>query len=111
MIGGAVGLGTGLAGVVSGNDVAKTKMRSLQLQSDIAAANAHQNFAAAHERIGDNIHRQNAVNAVARGGRIQTVKEYADKVLGTGPRQRPYRCGGSIQKTYCDGGLKIKIKR
>ena len=105
LIGGVVGLGTGLGGVVYGNVDAKN------VDADIAANNARRNFAAAHERIGDNMHRQQAVNAVARGGRIQTIKEYADKVLGTGPKQREYRCGGSIQKTYCDGGLKIKIKR
>ena len=111
LIGGVVGLGTGLGGVFYGNRDAKNRLRALNADAASAANDARMNFSSAHERIGDNIHRQNAVNAVARGGRIQTVKEYADKVLGTGPRQRSYRCGGSIQKTYCDGGLKIKIKR
>ena len=113
LIGGVVGLGTGLTGVLSGNEEARNRLKALNLDASLAADASRMNFAAAHERIGDNIHRQNAVNAVAKGGPIrrQSIREYAEKVLGPGARQREYRCGGSIQKVYCDGGLKIKIKR
>lgn len=111
LIGGVVGLGTGLGGVLSGNDTAKTKLRSLQLQSDIAASTAQQNFAAAHERIGDNIHRQNAVNAVKNGGRIQTIKEYADKVLLNKPKMRLHNGFSNISRIKGEGGLTIRIKK
>jgi len=112
LIGGVVGLGTGLGGVLTGNAAAHAKQDQLNLEADLAADTAQRNFAAAHERIGDNIHRQNAVNAVARGGKIQTIKDYADKVLLQKPRQAEhYNCGGRIQKVYCNGGLKIRIKK
>ena len=111
LIGGVVGLGTGLGGVLSGNDTAKTKLRSLQLQSGIAASTARQNFAAAHERIGDNIHRQNAVNAVARGGKIQTIKEYADKVLLHKPKMRSHNGFSNISRIKGEGGLTIRFKK
>lgn len=111
LIGGVVGLGTGLGGVLSGNDTAKTKLRSLQLQSDIARSTAQQNFAAAHERIGDNIHRQNAVNAVKNGGRIQTIKEYADKVLLNKPKMRSHNGFSDIKRIKGEGGLTIRFKK
>ena len=107
LIGGVVGLGTGLGGVISGNDTAKTKLRSLQLQSDIAASTAQQNFAAAHERIGDNIHRQNAVNAVGRGGEINRL---IDKTLLSYPKQREHR-GSSVTRIRKDGGFVYRVKR
>lgn len=110
-IGAGVGLLTGLGGVISGNDTAKTRLRSLQLQSDIAASTARQNFAAAHERIGDNIHRQNAVNAVARGGKIQTIKEYADKVLLHKPKMRSHNGFSNISRIKGEGGLTIRFKK
>ena len=113
LIGGVVGLGTGLGGVLSGNDTAKTKLRSLQLQSDIARSTAQQNFAAAHERIGDNIHRQNAVNAVAQGGPIrrQSIKEYADKVLLNKPKMREHNGFSDIKRIKGEGGLTIRFKK
>ena len=111
LIGGVVGLGTGLGGVVYGNVDAKNKLRSLNVDADIAANNARRNFAAAHERIGDNMHRQQAVNAVARGGRIETIRNYANKVLSPAVRQRQLKPGGRIQKISGEGGLTIRIKK
>ena len=107
-IGAGVGLLTGLGGVLSGNDMAKTKLRSLQLQSDIARSTAQQNFAAAHERIGDNIHRQNAVNAVKYGG---AISRFADNALLKVPKQVEHKCGGKIERLYCNGGVKVRIHK
>lgn len=113
LVGGVIGLGTGLGGVISGNDTAKVRLRSLQLQRDVAAANAQQNFAAAHERIGDNIHRQNAVNAVAKGGPIrrQSITEYADRVLHNKPKMREHSGFSDIRRIKGEGGLTIRFKK
>ena len=115
LVGGVVGLGTGLGGVLTGNAAAHIKQDSLNLQADLAADAARQNFAAAHERIGDNIHRQNAVNAVKYGGKItrqQSIQEFAQKKLFGEPRQAEQRrCGGSIKRVYCNGGLKVRFTK
>lgn len=108
LAGAVVGFGTGLGGVLTGNASARAKQQQLSLETDLAADAAQQNFAAAHERIGDNIHRQNAVNAVAEGGPIHRM---IDDTLLKKPRQREYRCGGKVQKLYCNGGVKIRIKK
>ena len=111
LIGGGVGLLTGLGGVLTGNQAARIKQQELNFQADIAADAARQNFAAAHERIGDNIHRQNAVNAVKYGGKIQTIKDYANKVLSV-PHQKEHGGGISrVKKEYCNGGLKVSFKK
>ena len=104
----AVGGLTGIGGVLAGDSAARTRQESLNIQAQLAGDAAQQNFSAAHERIGDNIHRQNAVNAVAEGGPIHRMIN--DTLLKT-PKQREYRCGGKVQKLYCNGGVKIRIKK
>lgn len=109
IIGGVVGLGTGLGGVLEGNNSAHVRQNSLNLQAGLASENAQMNFAAAHERIGDNIHRQNAVNAVARGGQI---RRFADNALLKVPKQAEHHNGaGSVTKTKVEGGLKVRFKK
>lgn len=112
LAGGVIGLGTGLAGVFSGNAAARTKQESLNIQAQLAGDAAQANFAAAHERIGDNIHRQNAVNAVANGGPIrrrQSIKEYANKVLGQKAMQRERR-PSNVQRIMKNGGCVYRVK-
>lgn len=112
LIGGVVGLGTGLGGVLAGNAAAHAKQDQLNLEADLAADASRQNFAAAHERIGDNIHRQNAINAVAEGGPIkrqQSIKEYADRVLGHKAMQRERR-PSNVQRIMTNGGCVYRVK-
>ena len=112
LIGGVVGLGTGLGGVLTGNAAAHAKQDQLNLEADLAADASRQNFAAAHERIGDNIHRQNAINAVAEGGPIkrqQSIKEYADRVLGHKAIQRERKPSG-VQRIMTNGGCVYRVK-
>lgn len=112
LAGGVIGLGTGLGGVLTGNAAARTRQESLNIQAQLAADAARQNFAAAHERIGDNIHRQNAVNAVAEGGQIrrqQSIKEYADRVLGKRAMQRE-RKPSNVQRIMTNGGCVYRVK-
>lgn len=112
LAGGVIGLGTGLGGVLTGNAAAKTRQETLQIDADFAADASRRNFAAAHERIGDNIHRQNAVNAVAQGGPIrrqQSIKEYADKVLGQKAVQRE-RKPSNVQRIMTNGGCVYRVK-
>ena len=114
LIGGVVGLGTGLGGVIAGNNAARIKQESLNLQASLAADAARQNFEAAHERIGDNNHRMNAINAVKYGGPIsrqQSIQQFAERVLNTKPKQREYRPGGCIKRIHGEGGLTIRIQK
>ena len=108
LIGGVVGLGAGALGVVKGDSVAQTKLNSLNLQADLAADAARQNFSAAHERIGDNTHRQNAINAVKYGG---AINRFADNALLKVPKQVEHKCGGKIERLYCNGGVKVRIHK
>ena len=108
LVGGVVGLGTGLAGVATGNAAAHVKQDSLNLQASLASDAARQNFEAAHERIGDNIHRQNAVNAVKYGG---AISRFADNALLKVPKQVEHKCGGKIERLYCNGGVKVRIHK
>ena len=108
LVGGVVGLGTGLAGVATGNSAAHVKQDSLNLQASLASDAAQQNFEAAHERIGDNIHRQNAVNAVKYGG---AISRFADNALLKVPKQVEHKCGGKIERLYCNGGVKVRIHK
>lgn len=113
LAGGVIGLGTGLGGVLTGNAAAKTRQESLNIQAQLAADAAQQNFAAAHERIGDNIHRQNAVNAVKYGGPIsrqQSIKEYADKVLRNGGPMQRERKPSNVQRIMKNGGCVYRVK-
>lgn len=113
LAGGVIGLGTGLGGVLTGNAAARTRQESLNIQAQLAADAAQQNFAAAHERIGDNIHRQNAVNAVKYGGPIsrkQSIQEYADKVLGKGGPMQRERKPSNVQRIMKNGGCVYRVK-
>ena len=108
----AVGGLTGIGGVLAGDSAARTRQESLNIQAQLAGDAAQQNFAAAHERIGDNIHRQNAVNAVAEGGQIrrqQSIKEYADRVLGKKAMQRE-RKPSNVQRIMTNGGCVYRVK-
>lgn len=112
LIGGVVGLGTGLAGVASGNAAAHVKQDSLNLQASLASDAARQNFEAAHERIGDNIHRHNAVNAVKYGGPIsrqESITEFANRKLKNGIAQRERR-PSNVQRIMKNGGCVYRVK-
>ena len=113
LVGGIVGLGTGLTGVWLGDEKADTRQNLLNREAEFASLNAQQNFAAAHERIGDNIHRQNAVNAVKNGGPIsrqQSIKEYADKVLRKGGPMQRERKPSNVQRIMTNGGCVYRVK-
>lgn len=109
----AVGGLTGIGGVLAGDSAARTRQESLNIQAQLAADAAQQNFAAAHERIGDNIHRQNAVNAVKYGGPIsrkQSIQEYADKVLRKGGPMLRERKPSNVQRIMTNGGCVYRVK-
>ena len=113
LVGGVIGLGTGLGGVLTGNSAARTRQESLNIQAQLAADAAQQNFAAAHERIGDNIHRQNAVNTVKYGGPIsrqQSIREYADRVLRKGGPMQRERKPSNVQRIMTNGGCVYRVK-
>ena len=113
LVGGVVGLGTGLGGVLAGNAAAKTKQESLNIQAQLAADTAQQNFDAAHERISANKARQGIVNSVAAGGTInrrsQNIREYADKVLKKSSGYARNRTG-QLVRVRKEGGVCVRIK-
>ena len=107
-----IGGATGLGGVMSGNAAAHAKQDFLALQSDLAADSAHRNYSAAHERIGDNIHRQNAVNAVRNGGEIrrQSIQQFADRVLNKGMSIQREKASSGVQRIMKNGGCVYRVK-
>jgi len=112
LIGGAVGGLTGLGGVIAGNRATETRRQTLALQADLAADSAQRNFEAAHERIGDNIHRRNAVNAVAEGGQIrrQSIQQFANRVLKKGAVMQRDRKPSNVQRIMTNGGCVYRVK-
>lgn len=112
-IGGVIGAGAGLAGILTGDRAASVKETFLNNQADIAAGMAQDNLNAAHERILNRNDRRGVVHAVAKGGQIErkseSIKAYADRVLSK-PRVNNSKCGGRITRSYCDGGVKYRVR-
>ena len=110
LAGAVIGGGIGLGGVLSGNYRAGLQADYLNNKAMTANEISLANRGAAHERIGDNVHRQNAVNAVANGGPIkrQSIQEFANKVLKK--NRYPNAPARSIIRSYGEGGLTVRIK-
>ena len=114
-IGAAIGAGAGLLtsglSIISGDKAADRKQQQLNAQASLAQYSANQNFAAAHERIGDYNNRKGVVNAVAKGGPIdrkQSITSFANRVLGSAKAKE--RTASNITRSSVDGGLKVRIR-
>lgn len=104
-----IGGGIGAGGVLSGDYKANMQSRYLNGLAYDSAEISDTNKGAAHERIGANTHRQNAINAVAKGGPIrrQTINEFAERVTS---RNRYPSARKDVIRSYGEGGLKVRIK-
>ena len=117
-IGGPVlGAVTGLAGAgaqIIADDIgdrnAENEIAHRRRQLSIGRATGSLNLNAANEGMTQYKFNKGVVNAARDGGKIMTVKEFADKVLGNSRNNDVSRSAG-IRKEYCKGGLKISIKR
>lgn len=112
-IGGLAGLGAGAIGWIQGDNQAKARQALLNTNAQIANDTAQMNLQAAGERLNNNQHRYQMQNVVAKGGPIrrqETIREFAARAL-----RKPRAIGGEpspkITRQYCNGGVKIRIKR
>lgn len=114
LAGGAIGLGTGLAGVFTGNAKARREQQFLSDSAQIARDRATRNLNAGHEQLMDYQFRSGVSNRAAWGGIIerkpQDIREFADRVLNSRRRNDTTRSSGFIRK-HCNGGTMIRIKR
>lgn len=112
LAGGVIGLGTGLTGMLVGNARAEREAERLATQQSIASKRVRSNLYGAGERLSDYKFRSGISNVAKKGGplRQQSIQEFASRVLN-----QPHRVAEgkpvSIQKHYCEGGLKISIKK
>lgn len=97
-IGGAVGLLSGVGGILVGDKKAQIQQDFLNSEAQRAQAISDINFEAAGEELRDRNYRQSFSNIVAHGGHIhrRKIKEPTSY---------------SISRSYCKGGLKVSIKR
>lgn len=114
--GAAIGLGTGLAGVFTGNRKARQEQRWLQDNAIMAEHSATDNLNAGQEQLRDYQFRSGVAHRADWGGPIerrnQSIKEYADRVLHNKPKQ--ISAEGkmhNIKRSHCNGGTMIRIKR
>ena len=111
--GGAIGLGAGVAGWLTGDRKAEDEQKRLRLESYIASDNALQNLQARAENLADYNFRNQVPRVQAEGGRIErkqtSLKEFADSVTNRSKTNPAHTAG--IVREYCNGGVKIRIKR
>ena len=109
--GAAIGLGSGIGGVLAGDARARNKELALKNNALTASEVSRANMMSAHERIGDNMHRQNVANVVANGGSLkkQSITEFADSILSN-RNSRKERNAQRITRTKGEGGTIIRIR-
>ena len=105
------GAGIGLENVFEGDYQAAQKKNYLDNKALTSVELSNVNRAAAHERIGSNMHRQGAVNVVANGGSLkkQSITEFAESVLSN-RNSRKERNAQRITRTKGEGGTIIRIR-
>lgn len=113
LAGGVVGAGASLAGILSGDQKARTEEGFLNAKADMASDMALNNLNAAHERLADISDRKGVMNSVAKGGQIDrrqmTLKQFMDSKTRK-PAVRSERSFGNITRSYCNGGVKFRIR-
>ena len=111
--GAVIGAGASLAGILSGDRKAKIEEGFLNAKADIASDMALANLNAASERVSDRIDRKGVINAVADGGKIdrksQTLLQFMES-KSRKPRQRSEATLGRVTRSYCNGGVKFRIR-
>jgi hypothetical protein len=111
--GGVLGLGAGIGGWLSGDQKAEDELKRLQVERDITQGKALQNINARMEELADYNFRNEVPRVRAEGGKIErkqtSLKDFADSIS---KRQRSdtTRSAGIVRE-YCNGGVKIRIKR
>ena len=113
VIGGALGLGAGAAGWLIGDQEAKSAQKRLMVDRYIASDNALQNLQARAENLADYNFRNQVPRVRAEGGNIDrkqtSLKDFADSVTKRSKTNTTDSAG--VVREYCNGGVKIRIKR
>lgn len=114
LVGAAVGLGAGLAGVFTGNAEARYTKGIKEVQAKQANEIAGQNLVAATDRLKDSQFRDSYVNRAALGGKIErektSMQEFADAVNRNVRKADKTHSAGFVHK-HVNGGTMIRIKR
>jgi hypothetical protein len=113
MLGGAV-IGGGAAAVnwINGNRKADIEQKNLAMNYEAAQEENGINMNAANDDIVDYEYRNMVSRRRAEGGQIkrsQSVKEFADSVLGNQKSNSVSHSAG-IQRKKVDGGVSVRIK-
>lgn len=111
LAGGVIGLGAGIGGWLAGDKAAELEQSRLNMDYRIASQNAATNLSARNEELADWGARKAAVNSVAKGGKIQTMKDFADRVLKKSAGIAVENNPSGIVRKHCKGGTMVRIKR
>ncbi|MBQ3949496.1 MAG: hypothetical protein II661_03385 [Bacteroidales bacterium] len=112
--GAAIGFGVGTLGGILGNVANKTNAKWAQkgLQTDnlIADNYAVRNLGAQGDNLADAQSRLYKAHSMAEGGKMTTLEDFAKRVQQKQKDNSVTRSAG-IVRTYCKGGVRIRIKR
>ena len=113
VVGGLAGLGTGIAGWLSGDANARTEQARLQREAKQATNSAITNLNAANEALTNRQFRSGIATRAAQGGQIErqqmSIKEFADKVLKVRKANDVNRSMNIVRRKG-EGGTIIRIK-
>ena len=114
LAGAVVGLGSGVGGVVAGDQKAAREAMRLRYAQEDALMASTMNLNNAMEGLQDYNFRQGVAHRVAEGGPIerrqQSLKEFAANALRKPHAPEDYERNGIVRKK-CDGGIMIRLKR
>lgn len=114
IIGGAIGLGGGLYGVLTGNDKAMQERGLLHSEGELAQYYAQKQIDNKREQLRNEQFTQGVMHAVANGGKIEKkqidIASFAKRALAK-PRMKEHVPIGRVIRQACDGGVMIRIKR
>lgn len=112
----AMGAGTLLWDVgnwINGDREAENAQKRLMIDRNIAAGNALQNLEARAENLADYNFRNQVPRVRAEGGNIDrkqtSLKDFADSLTKRAKTNTIHSAG--VVREYCNGGVKIRIKR
>ena len=108
--GAAVGLGAGIGGWLTGDEKARLEKTMLTQDTSRAKNIGYRNISAGIDNLQDYTFRNSLRNIAKEGGKMTTVKDFANRVLSKGKSNDATRSSGIIRERV-DGGVKIKIKR
>lgn len=112
LAGGIVGLGSGIAGWLVGDNKAERQSRQLAAQAEKAKKDNLLNLSAAGDRLSEFQFRSDYAHVAKAGGKIEklSLEDFAKHALSK-PRQASYgKPSIAYKRSFCSGGLKVSMK-